>query len=123
MEKIYCNKSSAKKKEFNNGGYIINAMLDLDELEEHFKSYGFTTKENRRKLKVSIGTRREPDQFGNTHNIEVDTWKPDGNSNSGNSGSFQSASKPQQAGNNGFAPYKPPSSVDPDKFEDDTIPF
>ena len=74
-EKIYI--GSGKKKTFQNGGEIINVILDLDGIGAHFKAHGFTTKGGKKKLEINITERRESDQYGNTHSVTVDTWKPE----------------------------------------------
>ncbi len=74
-EKIFV--GNAKKKTFQDGGSIINIMLDLDGMGEHFKNYGFTTDQGRKKIKLILSKRREVDQYGNEYYVTVDTWKPD----------------------------------------------
>lgn len=91
-EKIYI--GSGKEKTFDNGGSIINITIGLDGIKEYFEQYGFTTDQGKKKLKLIVSKRREIDQYGNSHYVTVDTWKPE----------------QQQA---------PPPA---DKFEDD-IPF
>jgi len=74
-EKIYV--GNAKKKTFQDGGSIINIMLDLDGIGDHFKNYGFTTQQGKKKLKLILSKRREIDQYGNEYYVTVDTWKPE----------------------------------------------
>ena len=74
-DKIYI--GSAKKKDFQDGGSLINIMLSLDGMAEHFKNYGFTTDQGKKKIKLILSERREIDQYGNSHYVTVDTWKPD----------------------------------------------
>jgi len=73
-EKIYI--GSGKEKVFPDGGSVINCMITLDGLNQIFKDHGFTTDKGVKKLKIIVGKRREPDQWGNTHSVEIDTWKP-----------------------------------------------
>ena len=73
-DKIYC--GNGKEKTFQDGGSIISVMLDLDTLEREFANYGFTTDQKKRKIRINVGKRREVDQYGNTHLISIDTWKP-----------------------------------------------
>jgi len=91
-EKIYI--GSGKKKTFNNGGEIISITIGLDGLKELYEKYGFETDAGKKKLKLNVSARREVDQYGNTHYVTVDTWKPEQQPASGQ-----------------------------DDFEDDTIPF
>lgn len=77
-DKIYCGKG--KERHFENGGSLIGVMLDVDTLAANFKEHGFTTNgENpRRKIKVNVYQNRDgADQYGNTHYVTIDTWKPD----------------------------------------------
>ena len=78
-DKIYC--GNGREKNFNNGGSIINVTVDLDTLIREFDNYGFTTEQGKRKVKLIVGQRREIDQYGNSHHITIDTWKPDGSGN------------------------------------------
>ena len=74
-DKIYI--GSGKEKTFDNGGSVINCMITLDGLNQIFKDHGFTTQQGVKKLKIIVGKRREPDQWGNTHSVSIDTFKPD----------------------------------------------
>ena len=74
MNKIYC--GSAKEKTFSDGGSILNVSLNLDDIENAFGEYGFTTQAGKRIIKVKIGKRRSEGAYGETHTVEVDTWKP-----------------------------------------------
>lgn len=75
-DKIYC--GNGKIKNFPNGGSIINITVDLDTLNREFAEYGFTTDQGKKKIKLIVGERREADQYGNSHHVTIDTWKPDG---------------------------------------------
>jgi len=74
-EKIYV--GNGKKKTFQDGGSVINIMLSLDGIKEHFENYGFTTDQGKKKLKLVLSERKEIDQYGNSHYLTVDTWKPE----------------------------------------------
>ncbi len=74
-EKIYV--GSGKEKSFDNGGSIINLTIGLDGIKEYFEKYGFTTDQGKKKLKLIVSKRREIDQYGNSHYVTVDTWKPE----------------------------------------------
>ncbi len=93
MNKIYC--GSAKEKTFNDGGSILNVSLNLDDIENAFGEYGFTTQAGKRIIKVKIGKRRSEGAYGETHTVEVDTWKPNQqqstsyNQGQGDSGQYQ----------------------------------
>jgi hypothetical protein len=70
--KIYA--GSAKEKQLQNGK-LIKLSLKLDVLVEAAKEHGFDAKAGRM-IKVDVWEKREADQYGNTHDIVVDTWKP-----------------------------------------------
>jgi hypothetical protein len=72
--KVYV--GSGKEKKFENGGSIINVLLDVDDLAAHFKEFGFTTQQGKRKIRVNVTERKEADQWGNTHSVSIDTFKP-----------------------------------------------
>ena len=74
-DKIYC--GSAKEKTFQDGGSIIEVNLTLDGMNDLFKQYGFTTDKGKKIIKLKIGKRREVGQYGETHTVEINTWKPD----------------------------------------------
>jgi hypothetical protein len=73
-EHIYC--GSGKEKIFDNGGSIISVSLDMDDIRKHWADYGFTTTSGKQILKLKIGKRREEGRYGETHTVEIDTWKP-----------------------------------------------
>lgn len=69
---------SGKKKEFSNGGSIINASICVDDLLQHAEEFQTVSNGNGKKyIKLKIGSRKQADNFGNTHFIEIDTWKPE----------------------------------------------
>jgi hypothetical protein len=74
-ERIYC--GNGKEKRFQDGGSIVTITVDIDTLLREFPNYGFTTDAGKRKIRLKVGQRREVDQYGNSHLVEVDTWKPD----------------------------------------------
>jgi hypothetical protein len=75
-EKIYV--GNGKKKTFQNGGSIIDISLTLTGIKELFQKYGFTTDAGKQIIRLQLTERREPDRYGNTHSLTVNTWKPDG---------------------------------------------
>ena len=76
-DKIYC--GSAKEKTFDGGGSVISVSLTMDGLSDHFKNYVFTTNGGKKIIKLKISKRREVGAYGETHTVEIDTWKPDPN--------------------------------------------
>jgi hypothetical protein len=73
-EHIYV--GTGKEKKFQDGGAVISVSLTLDGMAEFFKAHGFTTDGGKKILKLKISQRREVDRYGNTHSVEIDTWKP-----------------------------------------------
>ncbi len=73
-ERIYC--GTAKQIKFDNGGTASNIILSLDTLIEEYENYGFKNEQGKRKIKVKLTQRKQPDNFGNTHYVTINTWKP-----------------------------------------------
>jgi superfamily II DNA or RNA helicase len=65
-EKIYCGRGKQ-------GRFGVRISLCLNDLpKEHI-----TTANNGKKyISLNVDAKREPDQYGNTHSVSVDTWKP-----------------------------------------------
>lgn len=108
-DKLFC--GSGKKVEFGNGGSIMKMSICLDDLEAALaQGYGFTSgRSGKRYVRVEAKRKRDPDERGNTHYLEVDTWKPN-----------QSNPRTAPPKESPFANYSGPQRED--KFEDD-IPF
>lgn len=52
---------------------IVNVSLCLSDLpKEHIFEY-----KDKKYIKLKVAEKREPDQYGKTHYVEVDTWKPE----------------------------------------------
>ena len=75
MDKIYV--GSGKEKKFSNGGSLISVTLNLDDLIREYNNHGFMTNKGNRAIKITVGTRREVGQYGDTHTVTLDTWHPD----------------------------------------------
>ena len=124
---IYC--GSGKERVFENGGNVLTVTLNIDEILAQYDAYGFTTNTGKRTIKVKISRRREVGQYGETHTVEIDTWKPDGVGNAytpkQGQGSTQNASggktHPGSSPRPTYAPSASASGHD-DGFADD-IPF
>lgn len=75
-DKIYC--GNGTKRDFDNGGHIISVSLNLTELKKHIAEYGWTSDAGNKYIKLNIGSLKDgPNQYGKTHWVAVDTWKPD----------------------------------------------
>jgi hypothetical protein len=62
----------ANLKSFGNFG-SIKGRIYADKTAEHWQ----TDDKGRKYLPIIINLNKEPDQYGNTHAIVLDTWKPD----------------------------------------------
>lgn len=102
--KIYCGRG----KRF--GQYnTISVSICLDDIPIEYIT---TSKNGKRYVKVNVNEKREADDWGNTHSVEVDTWKPD--------------ARPAQSGSARPAPNtaRPSSNERPSSEDaDDGLPF
>lgn len=118
---IYC--GSGKEKTFADGGSIITVTLNVDELLANYEQYGFTTNAGKRTIKVKVGRRKNVGQYGETHTVEIDTFKPQSTQGASNGNGYQnrqgSLSKPLSGTPEGVPDFD--DSTPPD-FPDD-IPF
>jgi hypothetical protein len=64
-DKTFINKCAIKKKEFPNGGHVLNCAFNIEELESHAKD-GW--------IRLVISERRSPSEKGHTHYAYVDTF-------------------------------------------------
>lgn len=74
-EKVYL-KCSAKQKTFSNGGSVIRlSFKDTD-----IAAFVRTHKNEQGYVNLIIAERREVGQYGDTHTVYLDDWKPEGRS-------------------------------------------
>ena len=66
-EKIY----AGKGKEYGSYGAVMMA-LDVEVLLQHAYEYN-----GKRYVKLSVQKMREPDRYGKTHTVTIDTWQPE----------------------------------------------
>jgi hypothetical protein len=121
---IYC--GSGKEKTFGDGGSIITVTLNVDEILAQYDAYGFTTNAGKRTIKVKVGPRRTIGQYGETHTVEIDTWKPTQGQQStqtGSSGQGYQKRAESPAKSTSGTPETVPDFDDPPDFPDDEIPF
>ncbi len=64
---------SARAHTFNNGGEVINLSLCWEDLQAIAKT---PSKSGKHYIKVVIASKREEDQYGNTHSMYEDDFKP-----------------------------------------------
>lgn len=67
--KTYINKCKLVEKVFDDGGALINAAFNVDELAEHADENGW--------VNIVISKRREPSDKGATHYAYVSDYKPE----------------------------------------------
>lgn len=90
-DKIFC--GSGKERKFDNGGSIIGITIDLETIYQVWQKYGFINRSGRRMIRLDVSTKRQVDQYNNTHSVSVNTWKPDNQGQQGfssNQSSFNS---------------------------------
>ncbi|OGZ04953.1 MAG: hypothetical protein A2845_04435 [Candidatus Lloydbacteria bacterium RIFCSPHIGHO2_01_FULL_49_22] len=68
-EKIYVGKGKVVGQYGN-----ISFSVELDALQPHAFEYN-----GKRYVKLIMSQMRQPDQYGKTHTVQIDTWKPDQN--------------------------------------------
>jgi hypothetical protein len=59
-EKIYIGKGKLANEEFN----IVEVSISMEKAEPHIFEY-----KEKKYLKFEVSARKEPDQYGNTHNV------------------------------------------------------
>jgi hypothetical protein len=74
VDKIYCGSAKTISTKY---GEIVSASLNFDVLEQAVLDYGFKTKAGKQIVKIKIQERKSVDNFGNTHVVIIDTWKPE----------------------------------------------
>lgn len=59
------------------GGNLVEGSICLSDIpKEHITEY-----KGKKYLKIKVQRKREPDQYGKTHSISVNTFKPEQKSN------------------------------------------
>jgi hypothetical protein len=67
-DKIYCGSGRVFGK-YN----TLGLSICIDDIPVDFITAG---KNGKRYIRVNVNQKREPDKYGKTHSVEVDTWKP-----------------------------------------------
>lgn len=67
MDKIFIGSGVAK---FN--GDLVECSVCITDAESHIFEYN-----GKRYLKIKVQKKRQPDNYGKTHSVEVNTWKPE----------------------------------------------
>ena len=96
QDKIYCGSGVSK---FD--GDMVQASICLTDLpKEHMFEYN-----GKKYIKIKVCKKREVDQHGKTHYVEVDTWKPDQQNNGGN---FKKGGEITNQSQNNYGEQEPP---------------
>lgn len=72
MEKTYVPKCNAKEIKFQDGGSMLKLSFRVEELV----AFAQKNKNEKGYLNLNISLRKTPGQYGDTHSVSLDTWKP-----------------------------------------------
>lgn len=100
-QKIYL--GNGKQKQRKQGDSFITATICVDDFEsDTTQAHVFTGKNGKRYLKIVINPFRDgANQYGNTHSISVDTFRPEPNGQNGNgNGNYRGNGNFNQYGGN-----------------------
>lgn len=109
-DKIYL--GNCREKSRRNGDKFLTGLIALDDIDaEALSDYIFVGNNGKRYLRIVINPYQEgANQYGNTHSISVDTFKPDASrgsgGNSNNSGYGNNAPRNNYSGNNRSGSYE-----------------
>ena len=84
-ELVFC--GSGKTHTFNDGNKVLNLFVCLDDIPDE---HTFTTRNEKKCVRLNIRRRKEPDAQGNEFFVVVDTYK------------IQQSATPQNSGNDPF---------------------
>jgi len=79
QEKKYV-RGNAKEISFDNGGDILNLSFNIYDFLSGVDNKGHKISEFADEngwVKITAGRKREVDQYGNTHSLSLNEWKPD----------------------------------------------
>lgn len=65
------------KERITQYGTDIEIQLEVDDLMGYVAEYGYVNKAGKHVVRVKVSRRREVGKFGETHSVEINTWKPD----------------------------------------------
>ena len=68
-DKIYCGSGIEK---FD--GDLVDIVIDIDKVNAQQTIFEYSGK---RYIKLKVVKKRETDQYGKTHSVQVDTWVPE----------------------------------------------
>ena len=110
-ERIRCGRAKVKQTK---KGQLIKLMINLDTLTAAFDEHGFTGDHGRM---IPIDMWPTPDSpYNNSHDVMVDTWKPDPNYQ-------QNGQNPQAPAQQAPAPQAPQPAKGNESDSIDDVPF
>ena len=68
-EKIYC---GSGKEKFD--GDLISVNICLSDIHKEEIQTG---KNGKKYVRINVSKRKQEDNYGNTHSVSIDTWKPE----------------------------------------------
>jgi hypothetical protein len=113
--KTYVPKSSVKETVFPDGGKLLKIGFHAETLAEFVKNHA----NEKGYVNFVITRRREVGQFGETHSVTLDTWKPDGRA----SGRATNAAEGQQTEAQRLLAERRGKSAPASEEPDDDVPF
>lgn len=91
-DKLYCGSAKARDTQY---GEQLTVSIDLTECTKQFADYGYISKTDKHFITLKVSRRKEVGKYGETHTVEIDTWKPEtrtqAGSGYGNGNSHQSS--------------------------------
>lgn len=110
---------SAKERS-TNFGPEIDLQLEIDDLAQYVTDYGYINKAGKHIVRLKVSKRREVGKFGETHRLEVNTWKPEGD---GRPQSRESSQAPASAPPRASQRTPPLTPQEEDDLNQLNIPF
>lgn len=115
-ETIYVPNSSVKERNTSFGS-CFKVSFKAETLGEFVRKH----KNEKGYINLEIVPRKEESEYGDTHSIKLDTWKPDPNRAKGNGGGGKPAAK--SGGKGKATPKDDPLDADGGDAAPDDIPF
>jgi hypothetical protein len=108
---------NGKETEFNDGGKLLKLSFSKDDLLDMLQNLN-----DRGYINLNVNRRREPSQYGHTHSIMLDTWKPNTQGQAPRPQSQTQQPRPQNQ--HGAVPtFSPPPMPDFNEQSEDDVPF
>lgn len=78
---------------------IVNISICIDDLQPHIFEYN-----GKKYAKLTVAAKKEADQYGKTHSVSINTWKPD-ETNNGSNVANNATVAPELKDDNGDLPF------------------